>query len=148
VSAFFESPVMQQRLVANVAHWFGTPFVAHARIAGAGVDCVQLAAALYIACGVIESFDPGHYTLQGGKHAGRSHVLDWIRDSNRFKRVQDVVAGDLLCMQFRQRVVHHVGVAIGGGKFVHVLEKRSVEIANLQDFAYRRALKAIYRPLA
>ncbi len=154
---FFNSPALIDRLIFHAHKWVGTPFVAHAQIQGAGVDCVQLAAQIYIACKVMTDFKPPTYSLQEGKHAARSKVIQWVESSGKFTpvdwasegrvtRVPDLfLPGDLLCFQFRQRIIHHVGVKLLRDSFIHVLEGRRVELANLRN--YRPALRAVYRPV-
>lgn len=147
MNAYFDNELLQQRLLYHAAQWIGTPFIPHAAIEKAGVDCVNLVAQIYIACGFLKKFNPPKYTLQEGKHARKSKVVEWIEQSGSFEKVEWPAIGDALCFQFRQAVEHHVGLKLDRDKFLHVMERRKVEIASLNDFAYRRTLRSIYRPI-
>lgn len=59
------TPELRTRIACTAREWIGTPFVPHARIKGAGVDCVNLPAAILIEAGVIESTlkDPTYRNL-------------------------------------------------------------------------------------
>ena len=48
------TPAMRDAVVAEAKTWLGTPWRHMQRIKGVGVDCANLPAAVYEACGVIE----------------------------------------------------------------------------------------------
>jgi hypothetical protein len=73
---------------AQVARrWLGTPFIPHACIQGAGVDCVQLVAAVYWETGAIDDPRFPDYTMDGGEHRISSQVLEWLEAHRQFERV-------------------------------------------------------------
>jgi cell wall-associated NlpC family hydrolase len=84
---FFETSAQQACLVAVATDWLGTPFHPHAAVKGVGVDCVWLAAKVYITCGVLERFDPPRYTMDGGAHNQLSQVVAWLENSPAFDRI-------------------------------------------------------------
>lgn len=147
MSAYFSTPARCGRLAAAAMQWLGTPFVAHASIRGAGVDCVHLCGCLYIEAGALDVFDPPAYSLDGGKHLSQSLVLKWLDKSDRFKRVDEVHFGDLLVF-LTKGVEHHVGVKLDGETFVHAIKDYGVVEGNIvQDSTYAKCLRAIYRPM-
>ena len=111
-----------------------------------GVDCVQLAGAIYIGCGFLDEFAPGTYSMDGGKHAERSQVVDWVEQSGRFDLVETIQAGDLLCFKMGKQI-HHVGVAVSPLKFVHVYRGYSVRESLVNDPTWKKRLAAVYRPV-
>jgi cell wall-associated NlpC family hydrolase len=155
---FFGSEERVLALRAEAESWVGTRFQGHARVKGAGVDCVQLAAGIYVATGFLREFEVGWYPIDGGHHDEKSRVVEWIEKSGAFERVgiqqkvakdakmtEPPAAGDLIVMKLG-RVEHHVGVALGGGLFVHVLYKATVCQESLGRFW--KQVTAVYRPLA
>lgn len=149
-----------ENLHFHAGRWVNTPFRAHSMICQAGVDCVHLAAALYIATGALMEFQPPAYSLDGGQHNSVSKVVTWMDTNPSFSRVlrlqetktigeglRDCIApGDLLCFRFNLSE-HHVGVVIHGKQLIHAPAKRKVVIGTLSDPVYLRCLTAAYRPM-
>lgn len=141
-------------LVEEAKSWVGTPFMAHSRVKGAGVDCVNLAAALYLKTRFLDSFDPPPYALDGGVHNTRSQIIDWLEEHPRFLAVwhkhgpglYDPLAGDALVFKNAQSE-HHVAVMLAGNHFIHAVNHRKVTIGALSDPLYKHALSAVYRPI-
>lgn len=155
MTQFFEHPERIDQLQLVIDGWLGTPFVPHAMVRGGGVDCVQLAAAIMIECGVIERFAPPAYTIDGGLHRQRSLVLEWLDGDPRFARISGQASavrclpGDILVFaSARSAIEHHVGVYRGGAsiEFVNSMPKYGVKIRTLRDGTWSRLLRAVYRP--
>jgi cell wall-associated NlpC family hydrolase len=145
--AFFADEKRRRALEWEANSWVGTPFHAHGGLKGVGVDCVQLAAAIYIATGFMEEFKPGWYPLDGGHHDATSRVIGWVEKSGKFARCagEDIRPGDLIVMKLA-RVPHHVGVMMNEREFVHALFKMHVVVAQLSE--HRKRIEAVYRPLS
>jgi cell wall-associated NlpC family hydrolase len=141
--------------------WLGTPFVAHSAVMGAGVDCVHLAAQLYMVAGCLEDFHPPPYSLDGGHHRQISLVLEWLDGSRQFERLfgrrvgpamtrneraEVLRPGDCLCFKMSLSS-HHVGVLLADRRIIHAPCRRPVEMTTLSDGLYERCLFAAYRPL-
>ena len=156
---FFES-AERQSLIARVAKsWIDTRFVPHARLRGAGVDCVHLAAEIYQECGVFPEYRFPAHTIDAGAHLDISQVLAWLEASSAFKRVMAPPAGkyipgtpdwpipgDLLCFNLA-RVEHHIGTMVNEAYMIHVFARRGVKYGAFQDPTYREHVTAIYRPV-
>jgi cell wall-associated NlpC family hydrolase len=157
-AGYFDCARMRERLCHHAGQWIGTPFAPHQRIMGAGVDCVNLVAGIYLQCDCLKSFAPPAYALDGGKHNNRSQLLEWLDAHPRFIRVAAESRtrtsrllpqpGDVLCFKFRSQTEHHVGLKLLGPFFIHALAGRRVELCTLQDHTYARCLAAVYRPIA
>lgn len=146
--AFFSDEKRRRALEWEASSWVGTPFHAHAKLKGVGVDCVQLAGRIYIATGFLreDQFNIGWYPIDGGHHDENSRVVEWIEKSGLFARATEPRTGDLLCIKFA-RVAHHVGVMISERQFVHAYFKHMVVMSNLDDPIYRKRIEAVYRPI-
>lgn len=148
---FFNNPARLHQLQTAARGWIGTPFVPHACIAGAGVDCVNLCAQIYQATGFLGAIQFPAYTMDGGKHNVRSQLIEFLEGRNDFVRVPapitgDVRPGDLLCFT-TGRSAHHTGIMLDLPLFIHSLFSRSVTLGNLRDRSFARRLTAVYRPV-
>lgn len=147
-----EARVLNLRIAAH--RWAGTPFHLRAKLLGSGVDCVNLAAALYEASGFNVAFDFPAYTLQEGQNAERSKVIDWLDACPRFVAVappdpSSIQPGDLLCFRVGRGVEHHVGVFIGGEQslFANSMIRYGVRLLSLAAPQWRKMLTAAFRPI-
>lgn len=150
MNSYFADPQRLAHLRRLARGWLGTPFVPHARIQGAGVDCVNLCAALYLSAGFFTTFDPGQYAMDGGKHNLASQLTHWLDASGRFALLPPAAAplpGDLLCFKLG-RSAHHCGLVLDGPHFIHSLYGRRVAMATLADGTFAKMLHAVYRPVA
>lgn len=143
----FESLEAQRRLYSVALSWIGTPFVAHAMIKGAGVDCVSLAAAVYVESGLVLNYSAPPYSLDGGNHLNLSKIVTWIEASGRFEEVPDkrALIGDVLLFKMG-RVDHHVGIKITESTFVQALRRYGVVESNCKDPTWARRLSRVYQP--
>ena len=153
---YFESTLRQVSLVREAKSWLETPFVPHARIRGAGVDCVHLCAEIYKECGLLSEFNPPPYTIDGGHHCKESKVIAHVLASGKFQEVigpttQGGLAhasgpGDLLCFRM-DGVVHHVGILLTRTHFIHAIRGHGVVIGDLQDTTWSGRLEKVFRPI-
>jgi cell wall-associated NlpC family hydrolase len=157
---FFRAQHHRNQLCLEAVKWIGTPFVPHAAVRGAGVDCVNLVGQILIACGHAKGFELPHYAMDGGKHNRTSQLCDYLDGRADFARINPQAAaaqlvvgpaalvqpGDVLCFTIG-RSSHHVGMLVHGKTFVHALFGRKVSFGSLSDGVFKRSLTAIYRPL-
>lgn len=149
---YFNTTDRIHALQASARNWVGTPFVPHACIAGAGVDCVNLVVELYHRTGVwpVKPTLPS-YTMDGGKHLAESLLLKSLDALPTLMRVDwstggSPAPGDLLCFT-TSRVAHHTGIMLDEPLFIHALFSRVVTLGNLRDRTFARRLTAVYRPV-
>lgn len=153
---FFNTPARQDEFAKAAMRWHGTPFVPHAAVMGAGVDCVNIGREAYRMCGLDFKKELPGYTMDGGKHNPESQLVQWLEESGRFTKVWDrqsaignpqsaIQPGDTLCFKIGLSA-HHAGFCIGGTQFVHCLFKRDVMLGDLRDKTFARWLHSIYRP--
>ena len=157
-AGFFENDWFQQKLASAAASWLGTPFVPHAQMRGAGVDCIHLCVAIYQEAGFMDSFTPPRYTIDAGAHQAESQILDWLSSHRDFVPVfasaadkEDVLEallpGDLLVFKIGVSE-HHCAVLLGRKKFIHARAGVSAVVAtdSLTDPIYKRCLTFAFRP--
>lgn len=127
-------PAQREKVVEEVLSWLGTPYVHTGRIKGVGVDCAQLLIAVYDAAGVIEAFDPGHYTHDW--YMNRSEEL-YLGHLMRYAvRTDDPQPGDIASYNFG-RCVSHAGIIVEPGYLVHAYRPHGrvdlMELRSLED---------------
>lgn len=129
---FFDEGTARAKLAEEAQGWMGTPFQAWHNAKGVGVDCVQLAGQLMVACGVIEGYDFGAYSLDFAAHTGREMITEWLGSNSRFVFLPASTVpmlGDVVVFSVG-RAIGHVGVMITTSDFVHSIQGRKVQLSN------------------
>lgn len=146
---WYNTPKKIAALESAAASWLGTPFGQNgsAKGPGGGVSCQKLAAALYVQAACLESFDPPPAPMGWARHQAESLIEKYMDSHPRFVRVIDgkPIPGDVLGFRI-QKCTHHMGIALTGGRFVHVWQQTGVMISLLADSTYSKRLSAIWRP--
>lgn len=145
VPGYFDDPRQQERLLFHAAKLKGTPFIPHAMIPGAGMDCIHVNVWVYLQTGFLKEFREPKYTLDGGKHLGESRLIAWLKHSGKFAEVTTPQIGDTLCILWSAAVEHHAGLVLAGKNFMHCVKAHGVQISKWNR--YRRIITAIYRPI-
>jgi hypothetical protein len=129
---FFDDETARAKFAEEVASWMDTPFQAWHNAKGVGVDCVQLAGQLMVACGVIEGYDFGSYQLDFAAHTGREMITEWLGENSRFVFLPAStvpMVGDVVVFSVG-RAIGHVGVMVNVADFVHSIQGRKVQLSN------------------
>lgn len=146
---WFNSPERAGALTAAVSSWQGTPFFANSCAKGGGVSCQFLAAALYREAGFAD-LHPPEVDMSHAQFSAASLVEPWVDAEPRFEAVpvalSALILGDLIGIRLG-RAVHHVGVMVGSGAFVHALETRGVIISPTADATWRSRITRAWRPI-
>ena len=114
---------LRQRVVSEARAWLGTPYHAHARVRGVGVDCVHLMCAVFEHVGLISPFDPGMYPISWALH--RSQELYMAGLDSRASRIDAPHAGDVALFKYG-RTFSHAGIVTADGTLVHALARVGV----------------------
>ena len=141
---YYHTEALREALIEESRRWIGTPFMAHVRHPGVGVDCVNLAYALYKATGFAKDEALPAYHVGAGRHLPISQIIDWIRNVDRFSPIdlsEPTQTGDLLGIRMTG-VVHHVAVATVPGFAVHA----TVTIGVFQQQIGTLKVTNIWRP--
>ncbi|MDB6024150.1 MAG: hypothetical protein JWM68_373 [Verrucomicrobiales bacterium] len=148
---FFDNEERRKLLFSVVKSWIGTPFIAHGRIKGAGADCVNSNAEIYLECGLYERYDFPNYTIDGGNHAATSKIIEWLDASEHFENLADVSSfqtGDMICFRIgeSEKPAWHCGIFVSGKNFVHCVKRYGVQLSHIEDPSFANRI-AIYRPI-
>lgn len=81
----------------------------------------------------------------------RSIAEEYMAQRTDFKRLPTIspfaaVPWDLLGLRLGH-VIHHLGICVDPGEFIHVIEGQGVAIASIYDATWWSRLAAIWRPL-
>jgi cell wall-associated NlpC family hydrolase len=163
---FFEDEQAVTLLRKEAASWMGTPFreFSSAKGRSGGVDCVGLAEALMVACGVIKPFTFPRIHADYQSHGTREKVLDYLRGKSKDSQSAQVAArfaeitipefrdnlpseilmpGDLLIL--RSGSLFHMPIVLEGRRFIHCLRPAGVTEGNIHDTSFSRHLVALFR---
>lgn len=147
---FFDDMASVAKLNASALSWVGTPFFPFARTRGGGVDCVNLAAALYVEAGFLNDFEMPKYTMDRGVHHAESALEAFLDLRSEFQKLQpseqEAMPGDLLTFRIG-KAAHHCGVLVDGTRFVHVYQLHNVQFGDLRDDTWKSRWASIYRPV-
>ena len=114
---------LRQQVVAAARGWIGTPYHAHARVRGVGVDCIHLLCAVFEEVGLISLIDPGMYPISWAVH--RSQELYMAGLDARACRTDSPHAGDVALFKYG-RTFSHAGIVSVDGRLVHSLARLGV----------------------
>jgi len=148
---WFSTPARRSQLATEAEGWLRTPFCLHAQAIGAGVDCVHLVHALATATGWPHELVPPIYGAQDTMHADESKLHAYLDAAAGIELVGDfapmlpaAMTGDLVSFTIG-RAAHHLGMIVGGRRFVHVMSNHFVGYASLDDGTWSRRASRIYR---
>jgi cell wall-associated NlpC family hydrolase len=66
-------------------------------------------------------------------------------ESPKWSRAERPESGDLVTIMIRPPYVNHLGVVVGGGRFIHILNKTQVVIERLSDPVWKIRIAGFYR---
>lgn len=147
---YFSTPERRQKLVAVARGWLGTPFHAHGRVKGAGVDCVHLWGEIMTEAGHLRNgYEfPGYY-VDGGHHAGTSPLNEWLGSHQGFRELSfaDRLEPGDLCTYRIGRQPWHLAGCLGFPVGLHVMEGGSVCEMHFDDSTFAKRLCSVFRPI-
>jgi len=153
MTPWFSTPERIHALQTEAERWIGTPFHPHGKVCGrgGGVSCETLPLVLYQAAGVIgDSFCIPVAPIGWGNSHRSSVMSEFLDHCAMFERVEPVLSqlavGDLLGFRIG-RVVHHLGVSVWPGVFVHCLKPQGVHCSALGDATWLKRLGRAWRPV-
>lgn len=136
----------------EAVRWIGTPFCPNSAEPGprGGVSCQKLVAEIYFAAGCVERLPIPEVPMSHWRANRDSLVEPFMAARPEFARLKypmacHVIAGDLLGFRIGP-TIHHLGIALGAGEFIHALEGLGVTISQLSDPTWFGRLAAIWRP--
>lgn len=112
------TPAQRVAVMAEVQTWLGTPWHHNQRCKGHAVDCANLPAAVYEACGLIDHVE-ADYPRQWMIHRKEDRFIEWILKSGGREIEKGALdVGDLIVWKFGN-TFSHSGFYAGGGQVIH-----------------------------
>ena len=151
MQTWFNSPERIAALEAAAKSWVGTPFVANSRIKGprGGVSCQMLAEQLYIESGLVITFAAPSAPMRWSE-THRDSIIEQFLDEQHdiFQSLSPdscpLIPGDIVGFKIGG-CIHHMGVALERGRFIHAMRGIGTQIYNLNDPTYAKRISRIWR---
>lgn len=142
-------------LRAEAARWQGTPFFPNSSSPGprGGVSCQKLVAALYRGAGFCDVEVPD-VPMSHARYSRTSLVSEFMANRPEFVAYGldgdftsgPPKSGDLLGFRIH-RTIHHLGVCLWPGVFVHSIEGLGTCRCSLADATWAKRLAILWRPI-
>lgn len=156
----FKDPDLCIRLCNEAETWLRTPFHHGGRVKKAGTDCIGLVNGIFMA--VLPDFkglDFPAYNLEETLHRHDSRLEIFLDtyprvfriakfhedQKDKFKNLR-LLPGDMLGFRIGNGM-HHLGLSLGGKKFIECRQKWGTIESWLDDGTYEFRLLAVYRPV-
>lgn len=147
MNSWFSNSDRRGALHSSALSWIGTPFYANSSEKGRGVSCQKLVAAIYRESGFAEIDVPNVPMSHARFSRGESLVEKFIAKREDFFIVEAPEVGDLIGFRLG-KTIHHLGICLGTGEFVHALHGAGVTISQFSDPTWMTRLARIWRPMA
>lgn len=146
---WFCTPQRIEMLERESLRWVGTPFFPNSNTPGpnGGVSCQKLASEIYRTIGCCDIAVP-EVSMQHAEFSRESLVEPFMANQLNFEQVpiQTLQSGDLLGFRIK-RCVHHVGIYLGRGYFIHTITHPGTMVSSLSDATWGSRLALAWRPL-
>lgn len=120
----------------------GIPFVDRGRDPKTGLDCYGLAREVFRMHGI----DLPEFWIACEDASHINQTVSNEKESGRWIRLEKPEAPCLVVLRFNNFQWNHVGVYIGGGKFIHTARKTGVRIERLDHPYWRNRIEGFYIP--
>jgi len=120
----------------------GIPFVDQGRDPKTGLDCYGLAKEVFRWHGI----DLPEFWISCEDASRINQAVGEEKGSGRWIRLEKPQEPCLIVLRFNNFQWNHVGVYIGGGKFIHTARKTGVRIERLDHPYWRNRIEGFYIP--
>jgi cell wall-associated NlpC family hydrolase len=107
----------REMIVVAAEGWLRTPYHHAARVRGAGVDCINLLAAVYEEAGLVQHIDLPHYPPDWMLHRSEERFLMGLIET-RLEQVQRPGMGDIALFRYG-RCYSHGAIVISWPSLIH-----------------------------
>lgn len=151
MNTFFAHPDRIDALVKEAANWIGTPWRENSHIQGEGVACHNLPREIYIACGALDdTFPVITASPTRSKHDKVGIMRPFLDSRPEFLALpgialKDIIPGDLLGLRIYS-CVDHLGVALPGSRFLHVLMHSKTCYGQVLTPPWSQRILSVWRP--
>ena len=144
---FEQKPERIAALIVEAGSWMGTPFFPNSSSKHRGASCHKLVGAIYDAVG-FGTYDVPDVPMTTTMFRATDVVEKYLAARPEFVRVEDAPrVGDLLGFRIGKSV-HHLGILIGPGVFIHAIPPPGVVPGYLADATWAGRHAITWRPSA
>lgn len=118
----------EQRLsvIEEAETWLNTPYICEARVKGAGADCAQFLAGVYINARIIEPFKVPHYPAQWHLHSSEERYLrELVHYAHEISA--PALPGDIAVFHVKRAYAHAGIVVEWPRRILHCLNRGGVQ---------------------
>lgn len=140
-----------ERLADAAVSWLGTPWCANSAVKGpqGGVSCHNLPRAILVEAGWLpESFPVIEGNPNSTQRRDGSIIAEWLDGRPEFVNVPVMLSllqpGDLLGIRIR-RQVDHLGLCLGGVRFIHTLQHKGTMFDRVTDPTWGTRVLSVWR---
>lgn len=151
MTSWFDTQEKVDTLEAVASSWVGTPFVANSRCKGlrGGVSCQMLAEQIYLECGITFPVTAPRASMRWSHVSSQSKIQEFLSALEGFQEIpqpalSDILPGDLLGFKIG-KCLHHLGVALQNGRFIHCMRGTQTLIVMQSDPTFLTRLDKIWR---
>jgi NlpC/P60 family putative phage cell wall peptidase len=133
-----------KRVVAAARGWLGTPYLHQASTRGRGCDCLGLVRGVWRELFGTEPLGVLAYSRDHGEFAASENLMRLARNLLIERAHPEPEPGDVILFRWpRQRIAKHLGIACGGGRFIHAWERAGV-VEVVLHHGWRTRIAAIF----
>jgi cell wall-associated NlpC family hydrolase len=145
-ASWFNTADRRHSLLLEAASWRGTPFMPNGNTKGMGVSCQKLASEIYknVGCCAVEVPE---VPMSHARFSKESLLEPFMDARQEFERAWPYEIGDLLGFRLG-RVIHHCGIYLGKGDFIHAITGLGTVCSSLADATWSMRHAATWRPKA
>lgn len=133
------------RVIKAARSWIGTPYHDQASLRGVGCDCLGLARGVWREVVGEERFRVPIYTPDWGDYGSTEVLAEGARSCMLEVPVDPLRPGGVVLFRMREGMpAKHVGILVGGGRFVHAYERTGCIEQPLGAWARRIVFQFLY----
>ena len=137
---------IREQIVAEAMSWLKTPYHAHGRIKGQGVDCGMFLVEVFERTKLIKPYDPGEYARDWHIHHSEELFLQKIEEAGGHKVDGPPQPGDIAMFRYG-RCASHGSIVIKWPLVIHAYVGLGVTLDNAENGPLRGRFVGAYSPL-
>jgi NlpC/P60 family putative phage cell wall peptidase len=113
------------RIITLANSWIGTPYRNQASLKGVSADCLGLVRGVWRELLGHEPESAGPYSMDWAESSGSDPLMDAAK--RHFIVAQSLREGTVILFRWRENLpAKHLGIYVGGDRFIHAYERHAV----------------------
>lgn len=123
----------RQAVIAEAKTWLSTPYLAQARVKGAGADCATSLIAFFADAGMIEDFKPEPYSVQWALHHRTERYIGHVLNHAVEITEAEVLPADIVMFKNGNAYGHGALIVEWPRAILHASELHGVSMAHSSE---------------